>query len=74
MRTIGRTYLGPRRNWVDTCDYCGVDWHRDELEVDANGYLTCPDDRSGRVEKELDYQRAIDAAEPSIVRGKTREY
>lgn len=74
MTTIGRKYSGPRRNWAERCDYCDVMWHRNELRLDENGYLACPDDRDGRVEKALDYQRAIDASEPSIVRGKTRDY
>lgn len=75
MRTIGRRYSGPRRQWADTCDYCGVRWHRSELgQPDENGFLACPDDRDGRVEKTLDYLRAAGASEPSTVRGKTRQY
>lgn len=72
--TIGRTYCGPRRNWAEDCDYCGVKWHRSELRMNESGFLACPDDRDGRVEKALDYQRAIDASDPSIIRGKSREY
>lgn len=73
MTTIGRHYIGPNRNWQEDCDYCGVRWHRHELRLDENGLLACPDDRDGRVSKAIDYQRAIDASAPSIVRGKTRE-
>lgn len=74
MMTVGRAYQGPRRNWQETCDYCGVIWHRHELILDENGFLACPDDREGRTEQAIDYERAIAAAAPSIVRGKTRTY
>lgn len=71
---IGRTYSGPRRNWTDLCDYCGVEYHRNELKMDPNGYLACPDDVAGRTERELDEIQAANSSEPSTVRGKTREY
>lgn len=74
MMTIGRHYVGPRRNWIDTCDYCAVDWPRDQLVVDDNGYLACPDDRDGRVEKALDRLRAAGMGNVTPVRGKSREY
>lgn len=74
MMTIGRRYLGPSRNWVETCDYCGVDWHRSELIVDGNGYFACPDDRDGRVEKDLDYLRAAGAMDRTPLRGKRRNF
>lgn len=72
--TIGRRYQGPTRQWSESCDYCGVSWHRSEMRLDENGYLACPDDRDGRASKAIDYQRAMDASEPSIVKGKSREY
>ena len=72
---IGRHYSGPRRNWVDDCDYCGARHHRHELVgPDADGFLRCPDDAEGRSIMEIDAQRAMDSAEPSTVRGKTRNY
>src|SRR3990172_1545256 len=58
MMTIGRRYSGPRFNWRDLCDYCGIEWHRDELVLDENGFLSCPDDRDGRVDKELGFLNA----------------
>lgn len=73
MRTIGRRYSGPSRNWQEMCDYCGAQWLRSDLTLDPQGYLACPDDRDGRTVKEIDYQRAGDSSEPCIVRGKTRE-
>ena len=72
MITIGRKYHGPLRNYATECDYCGIMWHRHELKLDANGYLSCPDDRGGRVERELDEQAASEAANTAMVRGKTR--
>ena len=72
MMTIGRRYSGPKFNWRDTCDYCGVDWHRNELTLDENGFLSCPDDRAGKVDKELGYLNAQGAADMPLVRGKTR--
>lgn len=74
-QTIGRTYSGPSRNWQEKCDYCDVKWHRNELVgPNDDGYLACPDCNEGRWVKTLDYQRAIDASEPSTVRGKTRTF
>lgn len=73
MRTIGRRYSGPSRNWEEECSYCGVTWLRSELTLDVAGYLACPDDRDGRTAKEIDYQRAADSGEADIIRGRTRE-
>lgn len=74
MITIGRRYQGPSRNWEEICDYCGVTWLRSEMRLDENGCMACPDDMGGRVSMDIDRQRAIDSSEPSIVKGKTREY
>ncbi len=74
MMTIGRTYHGPRRNWNDTCDYCGVDWPRHLMVLDENGFLSCPDDKEGRVERALNYLNAEGASDGPLIRGKTRDY
>lgn len=73
MRTIGYRYFGPSRNYTDECSYCGVTYHRSDLTLDVAGYLACPDDRSGRTAKEIDYQRAGDSGDADVIRGKTRE-
>jgi hypothetical protein len=65
MRTIGRHYVGPRRNWAHACDYCGVTWLRSELTIDSEGLYSCPDDRDGRTAKEIDVLRAEAASEPT---------
>lgn len=74
MRTIGRHYYGPRRNWIDTCSFCGVEWPRHKLVLDPDGYLRCPDDLEGRGPIELDTGNAMAASDMPVVRGKTRYY
>jgi hypothetical protein len=44
------------------------------MRRNEDGYLVCPDDMDGRVGKAIDYQRAVDSSEPSIIRGRTTEY
>lgn len=75
LRTIGRTYTGPSRNWAEACDVCGVEWHRSEMTRLEDGVLVCPDDRDGKTTLELDREYADNArARVGIVRPKTRDY
>ncbi len=68
MMTVGRRHTGRKRGEsVRVCSYCGVPWHRSKLVRDANGYLACPDDRKGRVEKTLEDLAARDAMAPQRV-------
>lgn len=53
MRTIGRKWTGSRGDYQAMCDYCGVQWRRDQLRRDASGKLACPDDQRGRDEVTL---------------------
>jgi len=70
MRTIGRHYAGPPRNWAEDCDVCGVRWHRSDLTVRTDGLLVCPDDRDGRCALELD--EANSSGDAPTVTAKTR--
>jgi len=65
MMTIGRNYQGPARNYATDCDVCGVKWHRNEMHVNGDGHLVCPDPGcgDGRTATELDQLRALSAAE-----------
>lgn len=72
MLTVGRRYQGRKRNWNSTCDVCGVLWPRNQLRLDAQYGLLCPDDSPGRVEIELDMIRASDASQPSQVVTRTK--
>lgn len=73
MSTIGRNHVGPARTWAEECSYCGVMWLRTDMVRNADGYLACPDDREGRTAIEIDAQRASDASEVSVIRGKKFE-
>jgi len=69
-RTVGYRHHGPRKDHQSSCHYCGDTFLRSELYgPDENGYLACADDRPGRVEKQLDYIRALNASQPTEVRG-----
>lgn len=70
---IGRHYQGRPREYTDKCSYCGVTFHRGELTLNAEGFLACEDDRSGRTAIEIDYQRAMDSSVPTTINGKKRE-
>lgn len=74
MQTIGRTYHGPRFNYTDTCDYCGVPRHRHELRLNSDQRLYCPD-CAAEAESLKDIMDACAANVGYIepVRGKTRE-
>lgn len=73
MRTIGRRYHGPRRNYAERCDYCDVRWQRDELRLDAAGRLACPDEQDGgRTEMELQLLIAANAGLINPIGGKHR--
>lgn len=73
MRTIGRHYNGPRRNWQEMCDVCGTQWHRSDLTMNADGHLVCPDDKDGRCARELDEANTAGAADIEPVLGKVRQ-
>lgn len=74
MITVGRKYHGPKRNWLDQCDFCGITWPRHKLTLDPDGYLRCPDDRAGRGPLELDSGNAMASSDMPVIRGKTRYY
>lgn len=70
MLTIGRKHRGPRRDHTAFCDICGATWLRSDLTgPDDDGYYRCPDDREGRATKTLDYIRALNASQPSELKG-----
>lgn len=66
MRTIGRTYCGPTRNYSPHCDYCGVRWLRTDMTLTADGLLACPDDRDGKTARELDEEIANQSPPPAV--------
>jgi hypothetical protein len=75
MQTIGRHYHGPRYNYTDLCDYCGVPHHRSDLALNSEGKLYCLDNCANEAESLKDIMEACAANVGYIepVRGKTRE-
>lgn len=74
MPTIGRNYQGPLHNYTEMCDYCGVFYHRTDLTgPDPDGWLRCPDCRTGLTLTELADIAAMNVGEIRPVEGKKRE-
>lgn len=72
MRTIGKHYSGPLYNWTDMCDYCGTMWQRDQLTLDHDKLLRCPQE-DGLTLTELQEIAASEVGIIEPVKPKTRE-